>query len=772
MYSFLKNLMIKKLIFILILISNSILIAQSNNQLWEGYFSYNKIIDITQSETEVFGATENAMFSKNLTSNDLKTINSIDGLKAENISAIYHSKISKLTFIGNNNGMLLIVKQDGKILMKRGILDEVPVSATLKKINHFFEFEDKIYLSTDYGISVFKLSIMEFGDSFFIGTNGAYTKVYQTTVYNNEIYAVTQNFGIKKALLSNPFLIDYNQWSTFNSGSWNGIVTFENQIITSTTFNTLYKFVDTTPQLLASYSQPIIDLRENDGFLVVSTHSQVFVYNTSLFQSLNFQSYQIPNQNLSFTSATVIENQVYVATNENGILTFPLTNTASFEFIMPNGPIKNEIFRLKKAPSKLWVTYGKHNYTFDPDYSQIGISTYDVENSWIYTPFSNFLGANSLCDLNYNPNNENEVYICSYNNGLLKISEDSINLFTDTTAPPNSPQVQEWVPNFYQIRVSNPTFDKSGNLWFTNDLTGRALKVLKANNQWQSFDLNSVIEESLYERYSSLIIDKNNTKWMASYRANGIIAFNENLGNKSMKIKTGTEGNLPVTDVRSIALDNKNQMWIGTSRGLRIINSVDSFVNEDEIQSKPIIILEDGIGQELFFDQTITDIEVDGSNRKWISLLNAGVYLVSPNGQETIYHFTNENSPLPSDNINDIEIDGKSGEVFFATEKGLVSFKGVSTKPSDDLANVYVYPNPVRPEFSGTVKISGLTNKAIVKITDIEGNLVNEYTSEGGTIEWDTTAFGKYNVASGVYMILVSAEDGIETTVKKVMIIR
>ena len=107
-----------------------------------------------------------------------------------------------------------------------------------------------------------------------------------------------------------------------------------------------------------------------------------------------------------------------------------------------------------------------------------------------------------------------------------------------------------------------------------------------------------------------------------------------------------------------------------------------------------------------------------------------------------------------------------------ATDKGLISFLGVNTKPSEDLSNVYVYPNPVRPEFNGTVKISGLIDKATIKITDIEGNLVHETTSEGGTIEWDTTAFGKYRVASGVYMIFISAEDGIETKVKKVMIIR
>jgi ligand-binding sensor domain-containing protein len=307
----------------------------------------------------------------------------------------------------------------------------------------------------------------------------------------------------------------------------------------------------------------------------------------------------------------------------------------------------------------------------------------------------------------------------------------------------------------------------------SNSLVFKGLKALKSDGTWIApSDWQNQLASVTEERYSKLAIDKNDTKWVPSYRGNGLIAFNENYANKFIRIRTGTDGNLPINDVRAVAIDNRNQVWIGTARGLRYIPSADSFISETEIESKPIIILEDDLAQELFYEQFIMDIAVDGANRKWISIAESGVYLVSPNGQETIYKFTKENSPLPSNNVNDIEIDSFTGEVFFATDKGLVSFKGTATRPSDDLSNVYAYPNPVRPGFSGTVKISGLTNKAVVKITDIEGNLVYETTSEGGTIEWDTTAFGKHKVASGVYMILVSAEDGIDTIVKKVMIIR
>ena len=314
-------------------------------------------------------------------------------------------------------------------------------------------------------------------------------------------------------------------------------------------------------------------------------------------------------------------------------------------------------------------------------------------------------------------------------------------------------------------------FDKTGNLWFNNSLVENGLKTLKSNGTWSSNSMRGVVS-NINENYGTLVIDKNGTKWFVS-GANGVIGFNENTTPKFKLAASDDDlGNPLLANARALAIDNRNQLWIGTMGGLRVLPSVDRFMGDEELKTNSIIIMEDGLAQELLYEQFITDIVVDGANNKWIGTADAGVFLVSSNGQETIHRFTRENSPLPSNTINDIDVNPTTGEVFFATSAGLVSYKGTSTKGNDDLSNVYVYPNPVRPEFYGTVKISGLINKANVKITDIEGNLVYEATSEGGTLEWDTMAFGKYRVASGVYMVFIAAEDGVETKVKKIMIIR
>ena len=252
----------------------------------------------------------------------------------------------------------------------------------------------------------------------------------------------------------------------------------------------------------------------------------------------------------------------------------------------------------------------------------------------------------------------------------------------------------------------------------------------------------------------------------------GVIGFNPST--QSFGEVNGGEGsgNLPDNFVRTLALDNNNQLWIGTSRGLRVLFGPSAMFTNTDLEAQEIIILDDdGVAQELLANVSITDIEVDGNNNKWIAT-ESGAFYLSSNGQETIYNFTTANSPIPSNNVNDIEVDGSSGEVYIGTEKGIVVFKGTATSAQEDFENVRAFPNPVRPNYSGMVTIDGLMENANVKITDIEGNLVYEEVSQGGSIQWDTRAFGKHKVASGVYLVLITSADQLQTKVTKIMVIR
>jgi streptogramin lyase len=439
--------------------------------------------------------------------------------------------------------------------------------------------------------------------------------------------------------------------------------------------------------------------------------------------------------------------------------------------------LRNNVFAITATSNNLWTVFGGYDIDYNPyTFFGVGLPKYGIskltKSGWLNISSEDIFNARSLSRITVNPNNEKQVFISSYYSGMLKLENDiPTTLYNVANTAPNGLQtVPGQVPD--DIRVNGSVFDPQGNLWMTNSMVAKGLKVLKANGQWQSYNMQDISANVSQLNMGRMIIDKNGTKWMATWR-DGVIGFNEKYNNLFKTISSSADGgNLPSFDARAIALDNRNQLWIGTLNGLRVLSSVDSFLSNDVLRTSPIIIIEDGLAQELLYEQSISDIFVDGANNKWIATVDSGVFYVSSDGQKTIYHFTSSNSPLPSNNVNDIEANPVTGEVFFATVKGLVSFKGTATEAKNNLSNVYVYPNPVRPEYTGTVKISGLTDKAHVKITDIEGNLVSEFITEGGTIEWDTTAFGKYRVASGVYMIFVSSEDGTDTTVKKVMIVR
>jgi hypothetical protein len=745
------------------------------NLNWKGYFSYNVIKDISESTTKVYAAAENALFTKNLTTSEIKTINSIDGLSGQTISALYHSDAFNKTVVGYQDGLIIVINDvDGTMLNVVDIINK-NIPGNIKKVNHFMEHNGILYISCDFGIVQYKLATLEFGDTYFIGPNGLEIKVYQTTFFNNEIYAVTQYYGIKKATITNPNLNDYAQWSTFNSGYWTGLVTFNNQLIGMNADNSIYKYNGSNFQTIANFGQIGIDLRATPNYLVVTGATKVLIFNQSLIQSATILSSQITSIPITFSCATVIDSNIFIGTNENGLLSSTISAPSAFEFVLPDGPKMNNMFSIKSSPNNLWAVYGGYDISYNPylysgfTLSQFGVSKYNEQNGWLNIPYSEVLDTKAMVRIGINPNDENQVYMASYHSGILKIENDiPTTLFNQTNTGSNG---LETLGDNVTIRTNGTTFDRSGNLWLTNSRVKRSLVTLKSGGQWQSYNMESILDNYSDNDFSRIAIDKSGTKWMASSK-NGVIAFNEN-ANVFKKLSLGADlGNLPSVDARAIAIDNRNQVWIGTNRGLRVLSSTGSYNNDTQMKANAIIILENDLPQELLFEQFITDIAVNGSNQKWISTADSGVFLVSPNGQETIYHFTKDNSPLPSNTVNDIEINAVSGEIFFATDKGLVSFKGTSTRPADNLQAVYVYPNPVRPNFDGTVKIAGLLSKANVKITDIEGNLVYETTSEGGTIEWDTKAFGKYKVASGVYMIFIAAEDATETAVKKVMIIR
>ncbi len=791
--------MYKKLAVLICLIINWTVSAQDFSLLWEGYFSYYNIIDVTQSNNKIFAASENAIFSYDINTNEIETISTIEGLSGESITTIVYSESYETLLIGYETGLIELVLSNGDIVSVVDILDKETISPVLKRINHFNLNGEYVYISTDYGISVYDLERLEFGDTYFIGNGGSQIKINQTAVFEGFIYAAcSNNNGLKKSDLTNPNLIDYLQWQQVVGGNYIAIQSVDLKLYTIRADKRIFEVINNSTNLLFTYVNTPLDVKTVNSNLIITTNSEVYVYDSDF----NLLSDAVVNEDFdtNFTASSITSEHIYIGTTEFGVLKADFLNPIEYQQIVPEGPLMNSGYKIESGNNELWVSYGDYTLSYNPAPARsFGLSHYK-EESWNNIPFDSLLAAVNLNYIAINPFNPNQVFVSSFRDGLLELNNDvATNLYDENNSGLQSIVIPN-NPNFSQVRLTGLTFDRNGILWMMSSRVDRpVISYNPSTNQWQTYALDEFISNGLTDElgFSDIFVDVNGTKWIAAFN-NGVIGFNENGGSNTMNNVSTLDQNIPALNIRALAIDNRNQLWIGTLKGLRVLYNTSNFLSDPNPSVSEIVIVDNGIPTELLANQFITDIKVDGSNNKWVGTLDSGLFYFSPDGQQTIYQFTRDNSPLPSNTINDIAIDTETGKVYIATQKGLVSFTTGGSKPEDALTNAYVYPNPVRPEYNVLgfndlndinkgVKIKGLTEKVNVKITDIEGNLVAEAQSgvnlrtstanynfaiDGGTAIWNGKNLANNIVASGVYLILISDLDSFETKVLKLLIIR
>ena len=295
---------------------------------------------------------------------------------------------------------------------------------------------------------------------------------------------------------------------------------------------------------------------------------------------------------------------------------------------------------------------------------------------------------------------------------------------------------------------------------------------MSKNNEWAGFTPPVTLLENAVAQIVS--DDENNQLWIQSPKGNGLLVYH--YGNNILSaaddrwklFKQGAGiGNLPSNNVLSLAKDRDNTIWIGTDDGIGIIQCTDNpFSNCDAILP---VIQQDQFAGFLFKGQQIQSIAVDGANRKWIGTQN-GAWLISADGKNIIHHFTISNSPLLSNDVKKIGIDPQTGEVYFATFNGLCSYRATATSATQQFENVLVFPNPVPPQYNGQIAIRGLTENAIIKITELNGRLVHQTRSLGGQAVWNGLDYNGRKIASGIYLVLVRDDKGRENIATKIII--
>lgn len=415
---------------------------------------------------------------------------------------------------------------------------------------------------------------------------------------------------------------------------------------------------------------------------------------------------------------------------------------------------------MSKSGNNLYTTAGGLTITFGNAFNSAGFYVYS-DYRWVSnpaTPFNN--GMYDFTFVTYNPVT-NKTYLGSQNNGILEMNgTNGTNRYDDN----NSPLTRD--PGSGFIRLSGMVADDKGNLWVTNFGASNPLLMMDRSNKW------TVVGDFGEPFVKNITIDNNGYKWMILQNG-GVLVFNDNktptnpLDDRTIKLTTSN--GLITNEVLSLAADQNGYVWIGTSQGLNVVT------NTFEVFTKPridrFVIDQDGDLGYLLGEESINDICVDGGNRKWFAT-NNGVFLAEPNGQEVLANFTIANSPLPDNKVYCIGQLSESGEVFFGTDAGIASYRSDASEASSSFKEIRIYPNPVRPGYSGLITIDGLAQNAEIRITDAAGYLIYQTKANGGTATWPGTRLDGTKPNSGVLYVFGINEDGTETSMGKFVYIR
>lgn len=722
---------------------------------------------LTVADNKVWVGTKGGLFTYNLTNQTIETYTKMDGLPDLEVSYMgYQLALRKIIVTYANGDIYIINTQNQAIIQLPYVLNATNIFGS-KKVNKIIFFNQLALLCADFGGVVVNLSRNEVAEAWLnIGPNGSSLAVYDAAVKNDSILLATSRGLLASRILPSVNLMDFNSWNTYPAPSLASatlirtIYNHNQQWVAGVNFEGLYKKTDAGWQVVSTISGNITQINADaNGQLYAATPTHI--YNLS---------HQVLNEVWSNTEAGTIQNfqvhdsQLWMATSQKGLCRF---NGNQQQFFAPQGPHTNEVFRLQFVNRQMFLFSGGYDAITTPQFKTATFSTFFNGNWQIFDDLTN-KGGQDIVGVTYDWFRNQYLFASAWNGAIVKNANETVIINDNTVSCP-------LVNTSFGVRVTDVLFDETtGFSWMANigsESAGNpSFFRLGANNTCQSYAIPDA--EARYPL--EIVIDNHGNKWarLRNRRDGGILVFNERFSNthvpayRIFRLGAGN-GNLTNQYARCIVKDRNGDIWIGTENGVNVFyNTAFALVanfNADAVT--PIFE-----NRPLLFDQPVNCIAVDGGNRKWIGTGN-GLYLFSADGTRQIRYFNTQNSPLMSDNIISLAIDPQSGEVFIATDRGVVSYREAATRGNDTEPSVVVFPNPIRSNYTGTIGITGLATDAVVKITDINGVLVHETTANGGTASWNGRDYNGRKIQPGVYIVLTAKDDGSSAVAGKLFVV-
>lgn len=548
--------------------------------------------------------------------------------------------------------------------------------------------------------------------------------------------------------------------------------------------------------LRANVSSAKLPVNYADGKVFFTNNWLAYQVNADGTDELFYVLPQNTAQRGTSTFITTDKTSAWIAYNNNGFARYDLTEPAGTLLMDKYKPAAISVTRpffltWNNDNTKMYISSNARSAGMGDDGTLFHVAAYGNE-SGVVTDITPSLALGNAMRLTPDPDDPDIYYVGSGYHGFRVIRNDEpIHQFTIDNTP--FPQLNNLE---YVVGID---FDPEGNMWvssYTYDqnclivLPAAKIKNAVATGDWSSIGKSDWLIPELpsssavfYDTHVTFVKNRPYALYTSGASESGVMTINHNntltdfsddrIYHTQKLTDQGGSSNI-VSGVYSITQDHDGKVWIGSNQGVFVMSDPAAAMNPNYMLTRPLVARNDGTnyGDYLLATECISSIAVDHSNCKWLATAASGVYRVSPDGSEILEHFNKDNSPLVSNTIYGVSVNPNNNEVFFATDAGVYVYNSSSSPAADDYSDVLVYPNPVRPEYTGMVTITGLMDNSLVKIADSVGNVVYTGTSEGGSMTWDVCNSNGSRVRSGIYFIMASQNaEGNTGVVAKVMVI-
>ena len=764
----------RKLLLLLILLPEFVT-GQGHTGEWRAHVSFNPVISIAETPESIVAATANGILTLDKKGAQLFTKTKSEGLAEVGIAAIAYAAAAGYLLIGYESGNLDLL-QNGQII---NFPDITQKSGLPDKAIHRIVCEGSFaYLCCAFGIVKVDLKKIEVAETWYFGAVNELKYAYDLTSLNNK-WIVATSKGIYSADKQNINLQDYRNWKLELTlpqpeASFTSFAQMEGVLITHDQSNDRLlawdgnKWQSRNPEI-----KNILHIKSSSLGMIVLTKSKIWLSSKAGNSVIDNYPPESPIGPISPSDAmTDSQGTLWIGDGSFGLTC--RTSSTTYSHFLPNAPVSNKLTTLKANGADIFVATVATN---SAGRSETAYSIYQ-EGIWQNFTAADDPGLHSILPITsfaFNKIQPDEYWASSAGTGLLHFQKSRvINTYNELNSSLGAVNGK--------CIVNGVAIDPQNNLCYTNSTGKMRLGSRLANGTFVTLPYPGMGFTTAPT--GELLVSSSATRWVILPKE-GLFAYKikgttENISDdlfRRVPVQTlfsnGTTSLVTqFSDISAIAEDKYNQLWVGTGTGVVVYNNPDKVFEPGEFYgTQPSLNDGEGLFKPILEKEKITSLAIDGGNRKWFGTANSGIFLFNEEGDHLLEHFNSSNSPLLSDQIGAIAISSISGEVFIATDRGLVTYKSTATEARSDYSQAYIWPNPLRETFGGVVTIDGLTEETAVRITDITGNLIYKTTSLGGRAVWNARLSNGTRVSTGVYLIFCSSPQQQSSKILKLLVI-